>query len=122
MPNEHWKEQSEDQDFPAARAYLSLLVEPSQGKKLIKALERDSVIEHFKAKDLLRASGLPLLPMDDTDVAKDLKRVKFGAKLSPVLLVRGSPLWIVDGYHRVCTSYHLDENAEIPCRMATRGS
>ena len=27
-------------------------------------------------------------------------------------------LTIADGYHRVCASYHLDENADIPCRMA----
>ena len=26
-------------------------------------------------------------------------------------------LQIADGYHRVCASYHLDENADIPCRI-----
>jgi hypothetical protein len=39
-----------------------------------------------------------------------------------VLLVRGrlqqdTPLTIADGYHRICASYHLDENADIPCRI-----
>jgi hypothetical protein len=29
------------------------------------------------------------------------------------------PLQIADGYHRVCASYHLDENTDIPCRLAT---
>jgi hypothetical protein len=24
---------------------------------------------------------------------------------------------IADGYHRVCASYHLDEDAAIPCRL-----
>jgi hypothetical protein len=24
---------------------------------------------------------------------------------------------IADGYHRVCASYHLDENADIPCHL-----
>jgi len=24
---------------------------------------------------------------------------------------------IADGYHRVCASYHLDEDTEIPCRL-----
>jgi hypothetical protein len=22
-----------------------------------------------------------------------------------------------DGYHRICASYHLDEDADIPCRI-----
>ena len=50
-------------------------------------------------------------------------KVKRGESLSPVLLVRGEmrrgvPLTIADGYHRVCASYHLDENADIPCHLA----
>jgi hypothetical protein len=24
---------------------------------------------------------------------------------------------VADGYHRICASYHLDEDTEIPCRM-----
>jgi hypothetical protein len=31
---------------------------------------------------------------------------------------RGVPLTIADGYHRVGASYHLDENADIPCQLA----
>jgi hypothetical protein len=27
------------------------------------------------------------------------------------------PLTIADGYHRVCASYHLDEDADVPCRL-----
>jgi hypothetical protein len=39
-----------------------------------------------------------------------------------VLLVRGDlthgrALQIADGYHRVCASYHADENTDIPCRL-----
>ena len=46
--------------------------------------------------------------------------MKAGTKLSPVLLVRGDPLWVADGYNRICASYHLDEDAEIPCRIVAR--
>jgi len=74
----------------------------------------------YKAKDILRAAELPLLARDDPEVARDLAKVKAGVKLSPVLLVRGVPLWVADGYHRVCASYHLDEDAEIPCRIVAR--
>ena len=50
-------------------------------------------------------------------------KVKNGKSLSPVLLVRGElrhdiALQIADGYHRVCASYHLAENTDIPYRMA----
>jgi hypothetical protein len=24
---------------------------------------------------------------------------------------------IADGYHRVCASYHVEENTDIPCRI-----
>jgi hypothetical protein len=120
MAKEHWKDEPEDQDYPAARTYLSLLLDPDRAKKLARALERTTNLDHYMAKDILRASCLPLLPPDDKEVAKDLAKVTAGTKLSPVLLVRGSPLWVADGYHRVCASYHIDENASIPCRMVSR--
>jgi hypothetical protein len=122
MATEHWTDQPEKQDFSSARTYLSLLVGPGSAKRLARALERHSDRKCFMAKDILRASGLALLPPDDHEVAKDLSKVKSGTKLSPVLLVRGEPLWVADGYHRVCASYHLDEDAEIPCRIVARNA
>ena len=32
-------------------------------------------------------------------------------------LPRGVPLIVADGYHRICASYHIDENADVPCKM-----
>jgi hypothetical protein len=83
---------------------------------------RSAPLTHRKAKDLLRAGRLPLLPAENAHVKKDLGKVEKGALLSPVLLVRGHldqdvPLTIADGYHRVCASYHLDEDADVPCRI-----
>ena len=43
----------------------------------------------YEAKDLLRASRLPMLEQDNKHVASDLAKVKSGLKLSPILLVRG---------------------------------
>jgi hypothetical protein len=122
MVAEHWQDQPEEKDFTAARIYLSLLVAPAQAKKLAKSLEQRSGLDHYMAKDILWASGLALLPAENHEVAKDLAKVKSGTKLSPVLLVRGTPLWVADGYHRVCASYHLDEDASIPCRIVDRGT
>ena len=83
MASEHWKDEPEEQDFTAARTYLSLLLSPAQSKKLAKALERSSGLEHFMAKDILRASRLPLLPADNHEVAKDLGKVRRGPSSRP---------------------------------------
>ncbi len=117
-----WKEEPDEHDYPAAGSYLSLVATPDLVKATVSALQA-AQLEHFKAKDILRASSLELLPADNQHVAKDLGTVKAGHHLSPVLLVRGAlsrgfPLQIADGYHRVCASYHLGENNDIPCRIA----
>jgi hypothetical protein len=121
VPVEHWGDHPAEHDYPAAAAYLSLICSPAQVKTLVSSLRR-APIERRKAKDLLRASRLALLPPDNAHVASDLAKVKAGTPLSPVLLVRGDlgqdiPLTIADGYHRVCASYHLNENADIPCHL-----
>jgi hypothetical protein len=122
MPvKEHWKTEPDDHDYPAAADYLSLLLGEPATKATVKALRRAPLVQR-KAKNLLRASRLELLPAENAHVAADLGKVKKGQLLSPVLLVRGQversiPLTVADGYHRICASYHLDENADIPCRL-----
>jgi hypothetical protein len=116
-----WKDEPDDHDFPAATAYLSLLLPDDEVSSVVETL-RSAEITHQKAKDILRASRLAMLPPDNPHVAADLDKVKAGKPLSPVLLVRGdlrtdSRLQIADGYHRVCASYHVDENTDIPCRL-----
>jgi hypothetical protein len=120
VAGEHWKDEPEEQDFPAAESYLSLLIGPAAAAKLVKGLRKEEALQHFAAKDILRAAGLPLLGPDDSEVSEDLGKVKAGQKLSPVLLVQGIPLWVADGYHRVCASYHLNEKTPVPCRVAAR--
>jgi hypothetical protein len=122
MASEHWKDEPEAQDFPAAESYLSLLVGHTVAGTLVDALRKQQTLDHFAAKDLLRASGLSLLATDDSEVAKDLFKVKAGDKLSPVLLISGQPLWVADGYHRICASYHLDEKTRVPCLMTGRAT
>jgi ribosomal protein S20 len=121
-PVEHWQEKPEEHDYPAAAEFLSLIYSPDKVRRVVLAL-KEAPLERRKAKDLLRASELALLPAENAHVAIDLDKVKRGSLLSPVLLMRGDvtrgiPLTIADGYHRVCASYHLDENADIPCHMA----
>jgi len=122
MASEHWKDKPEAEDFPAAASYLSLLVGRDGATKLAKALRKQKSLTLFAAKDILRASGLPLLAADDSEVSSDLEKVRRGEKLSPVLLIEGVPLWVADGYHRVCASYHLDEKEPVPARIVPRSS
>ncbi|HEY7928162.1 MAG TPA: hypothetical protein VIG86_12195 [Candidatus Dormibacteraeota bacterium] len=121
-PRERWTKTPAAHDYPAASDYLSLLFDPPTVRELVRSL-RSATLTTRKAKDLLRASGLALLPINDPEVAKDFKKVKKGQRLSPVLLVRGGLdhdrlLTVADGYHRICISYHLNEDADIPCRIA----
>jgi hypothetical protein len=118
---EHWQDEPEEHDFPAAAEYLSLLASASEVTKVVEAL-RSAETAHRKAKDLLRAGRLGLLPADNVHVKRDLAKVAAGRRLSPVLLVRGRgekgvPLTVADGYHRICASHHIDENADVPCRL-----
>ncbi len=116
-----WLAEPEAQDYPAAANYLNLLADQDLAAGLIAGL-RAAPISQQKAKDLLRASGLPLLPEDNPHVASDLAKIRHGKALSPVLvvrgdLVRGVPAQIADGYHRVCASYWTDENTDIPVKL-----
>ena len=114
-----WLPKPEMHDYQAAEDYLSLIMMPGQAadcrRKLTAAQDN---IMHRKAKDILRASQLDLLDEKNKHVASDLAKVSSGHALSPILLVRGDddhPLIVADGYHRVCASYWIDENTDIPC-------
>ena len=118
MPDVKWLEEPEGHDFPAAAAYLALVAEDGTVKELTAKLQAGAIVNK-KAKDILRAAQLQLLPRDNPHVAADLAKIKKGQPLSPILLVRGdfvtgAPLQIADGYHRVCASYYTDENTDIP--------
>lgn len=124
MAHEHWMSEPEEHDFPAAKTYLSLLMADDLAGQ-VADLFRTAQTVTYEAKDLLRASRLTLLGRDNKHVAGDLLKIRSGQRLSPVLLVRGDavsdlPLVVADGYHRICTSYWIDENTQIPCRMVSR--
>jgi hypothetical protein len=116
-----WKQKPEAKDFSAGQHYLSLIHPTRQVKRLVHALRSAKTVEYI-AKDLLRASALPLLPREESHVEDDLKRIAKGKPLSPVLLIQGDmsravPLIIADGYHRVCAVCYYDEDAPIACRL-----
>jgi hypothetical protein len=117
-----WLDRPEAQDYPNAADYLHLLVHAAGVEATVQALQ-DAPITSQKAKDILRAARLPLLDVTNPHVASDLKKIRDGVRLSPILLVRGNlsaavPMHIADGYHRVCATYHTDENTRIPVQLA----
>lgn len=115
--NDIWLPEPEDHDFPAAVDYLELLYEPKEAQAYADKLKKAKTISK-KSKDILRASKLPLLPIDNIHVQENLKKIKAKKKLSPILLVRKEAgLIIADGYHRMCSAYYLTEDLDIPCRL-----
>lgn len=112
-----WLREPEEHDFPAAQDYLELLFVPDEAQKIVAKLKKASTIKK-KSKDILRASKLALLPETNIHVKENLKKVEKNKKLSPILLVRGqNELIIADGYHRLCSSYYLTEDLDVPCRL-----
>jgi hypothetical protein len=118
-----WKKAPEAEDYDGARNFLLLVYSEAKSNKLVDKLRKAKTINRA-AKDLLRASGLRLLGPDEPHVDEDLKRIHKGKALPPVLLIRGNmmrgvPLVIADGYHRICAICHYDESAPIPCRLVS---
>lgn len=117
-----WKDEPDGHDFDAAQSYLSLVAPPILVRTAVAHLQRVPLVQ-IAVKDVIRASALPLLPADNYHVRKDLKRIRQGRALSPVLLVRSdfgiAPLVIADGYHRVCAVYHNSEDDEVYAHVAS---
>ena len=111
-----WLSEPEKHDYPAAKDYLELHFSSVKAAALAKKLQAAKVISK-KAKDILRASSLPLLDKSNVHVKANIDKVREDKKLSPVLLVRGEKLIIADGYHRVCAIYYLSEDLSIPCKI-----
>jgi hypothetical protein len=112
-----WKKRPEEADYTASRNYLSLQFTTATAKRLVKRARPGRPIEHV-AKDILRASSLPLLPANELHVADNLKKIRKGKPLSPIILIQGDmtkmrPLIIADGYHRLCAACHADEDAPV---------
>jgi hypothetical protein len=118
-----WLDEPEEHDYPAAAAYLRLVAVEADVEAAVALLRTVGTVTQ-RAKDLLRASRLPLLERRNPRVEADLHKIEHGVGLSPILLVRGDlrtdrPLVIADGYHRVCATFYADEDADIPCRLIT---
>ena len=115
-----WLDAPTDGNYAAALSYLRLSFPTKRAKLAVKRLTRGSTAQ-FKAKDIFRASGLSLLGVSNGHVERDLKKIRSGKPLAPLLLIRMPELAkviVADGYHRLCAIYSLDEDAVILCKIA----
>jgi hypothetical protein len=118
-----WKKRPEAEDYEGALSFLMLIYPDAKARSLLRLFRKAKCVEHA-AKDLLRASNLPLLPRENPHIEEDLTRIHKGKGLPPVLLVRGDmnqgvPLVVADGYHRICAICYFDESAPIPCLLVS---
>jgi len=114
-----WLDEPEEHNYPSAYSYLSLVYDEEDAKRLVKKL-RDAPMTTFKSRDIFRASELSLLGISNAKVQRNHEKIENEKHLSPLLLVRqgdGKKVIIADGYHRMCSVYHLDEDALIPCKI-----
>ena len=114
-----WLDEPNEDDYAAAESFLTLIYDEQSTASFVKKLKKAEALQ-FEAKDIFRASGLPLLGINNSHVKADQKRLVAGKKLSPLLLVRrasSGKVIIADGYHRLCAAYSLDEDASILCKI-----
>jgi hypothetical protein len=115
-----WLDEPEDKDYAAARSYLSLLL-PEPALDGVIAQLRAAPAGSWRAKDILRASRLPLLkPTQSAEVAEKAAKIRDKVALSPILLVVLRPdvvAQIADGYHRTCAAFLADEDTLVPGRI-----
>lgn len=114
-----WKDAPEDKHYQASQDYLSLIYPISQVTAIVTRL-RASPIHYFKAKDIIRASGLNPLQASNANVQKNLRKIGDDTPLTPILLVQDSvngKVIIADGYHRTSAVYTYDEDSEIACKI-----
>jgi hypothetical protein len=114
-----WLKKPQKHDYPSALSYLTLLMSPRLAKKLVARLKASDMAT-YHAKDIFRASRLPLLGANNSHVEKVRTCIMKGEAISPLLLCRGGEgrnLVIADGYHRLCAVYTFDEDAMIPTKI-----
>jgi hypothetical protein len=116
-----WLKEPADHNYPSAISYLSLIINPAQVNAHVLLLKKEPIV-HFKARDIFRASGLPLLGISQHQIEHNLKKIEKEEPLSPILLIRDidhRKVIVADGYHRLCAVYHHNDNMEIPCKIIT---
>jgi hypothetical protein len=112
-----WLKDVAEHDYDAAYNYLSLKFDKKRAGEIVDRMKKAKLTSR-RANDILRATGLPALPLADPGVQRDLLKLLSGQKLSPVLVFDQEPgADIADGYHRVSLAYNIDPFMAVPLRL-----
>jgi hypothetical protein len=112
-----WLKDVAEHDYEAAYSYLSLKFDEKRADEVVARMKKAKLTSR-RANDILRATGLPALPLTDPGVQRDLLKLLNGEKLSPVLVCDQKPgADIADGYHRVSLAYNIDPFMMVPLRL-----
>ena len=112
-----WSKEPDKDDYAAAEKFLTLMFDPKAASQVVQRLQK-APITRYAARDILRAAGVSLLGVSDSD--EERQKILAGDKISPLLLVRNdknAQVIVADGYHRLCTVYTFDERAMVPCKI-----
>ena len=117
-----WLLEPDVHNYPAAESYLNLVLSPASkiSPLLVVTALRTAPVVTFKAKDIFRASKESLLGVSNFHVKQNIKKIKNGVAISPILLVRdhnNGKVIIADGYHRLCAMYRFNEDEDVPCKI-----
>ena len=117
--HQNWTHTIDAHVFDDAQVFLTLTMDDKDAADVSDEFQKNqTTISHYRPADLVRAAKLPMLPINDPDVALHLKEIdSSNVKLCPVLVIRGNkkrPACIADGYHRTCAGFYTDPHCEIP--------
>ena len=115
-----WQDDANPDDYEAAGHYLALVDNQKNIDKTLADLKAGTIVE-YKATDLLRAAQLIVPKADDRPTREQIKKIKHGEPVSPVLLVRVPALRkviVADGFHRICAAYRIDPDVVLHCKLA----
>jgi hypothetical protein len=76
---DRWLDEPDKDDYAAAESFLTLIYDEQSTGQFVKKLKKAEVVR-FEAKDIFRASWLPLLGINDSHVKADQKRLVAGKK------------------------------------------
>jgi hypothetical protein len=119
-PSITWQDDAPPSDYEAAGHYLTLVDVQKNIDKALGDLKAGTIVE-YKATDLLRAAQLVVPKADDRPTREQIKKIKRGEPVSPVLLVRVPALKkviVADGFHRICAAYRIDPDVVLHCKLA----
>ena len=118
-PSITWQDDANPDDYEAAGHYLALVDNQKNIDKTLADLKAGTIVE-YKATDLLRAAQLIVPKADDRPTREQIKKIKHGEPVSPVLLVRVPALRkviVADGFHRICAAYRIDPDVILHCKL-----